>query len=467
MTVVRCTTLFKKVGFCLSKMITTSSDNDSLNTKKSHTIVACFLAIAFLSSIVFFNSSGSELTWKQKDTTACITTTSSSSSEEGCTTNRKHQCLSFDNEFDRILASSKQVFLTMPTKAAGSSMGAFLQKHCLKDYYYPVSDLGDFAPSNPLLGTGPSFATMLDFNYDVPPVLSSHIGSPDDLPRLVRSATDETLVIYMHRQETDRLISSIKHVASSFCSGLFKNINNPLQHQLWYMEKYGSMVHLVDEDINGLDSLLADPDVKAIFQHPKIMAERDKMNPDQVDKVLEELIHDPKLGSAVVKLKSRMDIPYPYPAHYGKCIIEESVLHDIVSNHFNETFFSTKRTLTCGFFDELERHKPQNMVLINYKQANKLQLAFAQHYCPELITRNEVPIQENVDAMKDRVYTRLANSKTKHGLNEVLLTEWVETKRHVLETVFDWNSDFECHGKVRELEKELFPCNDEILHINV
>ena len=62
---------------------------------------------------------------------------------------------------------------------------------------------------------------MLQSSFEIPTLISSHIFNFEYFMNLVKLATDDSLIIYVHRNGTDRLRSAIRHVGSNR-----KSLNN-------------------------------------------------------------------------------------------------------------------------------------------------------------------------------------------------------------------------------------------------
>jgi len=121
-------------------------------------------------------------------------------------------CLTLDlnGTLDKILESStKQVFLIMPAKAAGSSMKDFTRK-CLKSEFQSKKE------NNHLFLDEIRKDFILDQDTHLNSIITSHAHNSLDVLRIIRNAHRDTLTIYIHRDETDRLVSSIRQVIQSF-----------------------------------------------------------------------------------------------------------------------------------------------------------------------------------------------------------------------------------------------------------
>ena len=115
---------------------------------------------------------------------------------------------------DKLLSKYKQVFVIMPAKAAGTTFRSFTKK-CMVSMN--LNAFVDHAPQ--LLKFEKDVDTAFRSELKMPTLISSHVDKARDLHELLRSATDDTLIVYIHRQETNRLLSAINHVITSrYCS---------------------------------------------------------------------------------------------------------------------------------------------------------------------------------------------------------------------------------------------------------
>ena len=116
----------------------------------------------------------------------------------------KVDSMSMSMSMDDIMNRTKQVFITMPAKAAGSSMKYFTRQ-CTKSY----------PPDNFINDRKNLKKTFFADNYELPSIIASHLYNDAPLVHLVKSSTRKTLIIYIHRDESERLISGIKMVLMS------------------------------------------------------------------------------------------------------------------------------------------------------------------------------------------------------------------------------------------------------------
>ncbi len=281
--------------------------------------------------------------------------------------------LDYDGGMDDILRDARQVFITMPAKAAGTSMKEFTtkcMKHDVPDNFINRSDLTK---------------KFLTSSLHLPSIVTSHLYKGDTpMMDLAKHGSRQTLIIHIHREETDRLLSAIKHVTTSG---------------------------------------LCDP------TYPRI------------------------------KLKNVDISEFHMERNETHCTLDEEPVVDLIESGFEEVGFGSSKILTCNAFEAIEQNAP-NMVLVHYKQANKLQKLLAKHHCPELTDEEWHPTESNVASKKGRdIYLRLKNGDI------VQLDEWLHEKRDVLEYTLKMKNDVSCQGKMRHMEDDLFACKDEVMQI--
>lgn len=126
--------------------------------------------------------------------------------------NRGASCLSlgFHKDMDQLLSKYKQVWIIMPAKAAGTSFKEFT-KDCMSAAGTP-----SFADQdNPFINSKRSETAFLG-QLEMPSLVASHLYQFETKPfcNVMKHASKDTLVVYSHREETSRLISSIKEVVA-------------------------------------------------------------------------------------------------------------------------------------------------------------------------------------------------------------------------------------------------------------
>lgn len=115
--------------------------------------------------------------------------------------NEKCLNLEFEENMDALLANHKQIFIAMPAKAAGSSLKNFTGK-CMKRNM-----------RENYINFGPEGRKHYLSDYVHPPsIITSHFYTDEPLVHLSKYPIQNALTIYVHRDETDRVISGIKEV---------------------------------------------------------------------------------------------------------------------------------------------------------------------------------------------------------------------------------------------------------------
>jgi len=282
--------------------------------------------------------------------------------------------LDYDGDMDDILRDKRQFFITMPAKAAGTTLKQFTTK-CMKHK----------VPDN-FINYPASTKKFLTHSFRLPSIVASHLLEDKTMIDLVKHGNRQTLIIHIHREETDRLLSSIKHVATSE---------------------------------------LCEP------SYPR------------------------------VKFKNVNIKKFHINRNKTHCTFDEEPFVDLVESGFQEIGFGSSKILTCNAFKAIEQNTP-NMVLVHYKQANKLQKLLTKHHCPELLDEDWYPTVAHMASEKRRdgnVYLRLKNGHI------VQLDKWLHEKRDVIEYTLKMKHNVSCQGKMRYMEDDLFACKDEAMQI--
>ena len=165
-----------------------------------------FLAASSL--IIIVNRSMFSIVHEHKDFTSTI--------EEYTSRFSSNQCVSLDynNDMDNILSEVKLVYVVMPAKAAGSTIKTFTSS-CMKEK-------GAFAATDNILNKWHGdkdkklFQAIMG-SIELPSVIASHVYSSESMVDLIKHSTRKSLIIYVHREETDRLKSAIESVVSAEC----------------------------------------------------------------------------------------------------------------------------------------------------------------------------------------------------------------------------------------------------------
>ncbi|KAL7426714.1 hypothetical protein ACHAXM_000550 [Skeletonema potamos] len=123
------------------------------------------------------------------------------------------QCLDLDlnKEMDSLVASAHQVVITMPAKGGGSSMKEFTQQ-CSNSS--KVTELFGFIP---IANDTNVLKEFLIDSLHVQTVVSSHLSNDEGLIHLAKYPSQKTLLIYIHREESERVISGVKMISQHIC----------------------------------------------------------------------------------------------------------------------------------------------------------------------------------------------------------------------------------------------------------
>lgn len=277
-------------------------------------------------------------------------------------------CLSFEGRFKKLVQSSKQLFITYPAKAAGTSLKNFT-KDCMGETHIAEDNFFNF--EHRVIDT-------LITNFQLPSIITGHLYNDETLVNLIKGASDNTLLIYSHRHENDRVVSSIKQVVSRLCKGLLEAI-----------EEFESYV-----DLNG-----------------------------------------------------------------NNCVIQEEGLRDLILQQKLEIGLGVNNTLTCQVYDAIEEHKAK-VVVFHYKQVVRLQKLLAEKYCPKLLSKS--PIHVPTFGGELNINVKLLSTG-----KQVTMDEWINAKKELLEWGFGLKKNIQCQGRLRDMEKSLFSCEDEVIQFNI
>lgn len=142
-------------------------------------------------------------------TTSSTSNTSATISNHTQTTKHGNSMCLNKNEFKRNIDHHEQIFVVMPPKAGGSSLTIFA-KSCY----------GEAAVYQDELHTPNLRKKWLTQSYDDTPNLHiGHVLTENGMKYLLKGAPKDSLIVYIHREESSRLASAIKQVMEVFCRG--------------------------------------------------------------------------------------------------------------------------------------------------------------------------------------------------------------------------------------------------------
>lgn len=288
----------------------------------------------------------------------------------------KTSCLKFspNSEVEALIERSNQIFITMPAKAAGTSLEEFTTK-CTNGFLSNNIDRKDWEVINE--HAKDTKKAFLSSSLHLPPILTAHLIAGDKpLTDLIQHSTQKSLLVYIHREESDRLQSGVKQVASALVCGRARHKLGSLRH--FHIEKNAT-----------------------------------------------------------------------------HCTIDEGPLIDLIEKRTQEVGIGAPNILSCEMYNAIEMNAPR-MIIMHYKQVNKLQKILAKKYCPGLVNK---PVVANV--AKEKLLSVLLRLQNKQGL--VSIDEWLDAKSGLLEWSLNLRRNATCQATTRHMEDELFTCTDEVL----
>lgn len=119
------------------------------------------------------------------------------------------RCLGLDvnGDMDQLLARYKQIFVITEAKAAGTTFKHFTA-NCMRD------NQSFLQVDNILMKPGPMLEAFMGPTLELPRLISSHVTRAEEIVHFSKHVTDESLIIYTHRQGTEKRLSAIRHVCA-------------------------------------------------------------------------------------------------------------------------------------------------------------------------------------------------------------------------------------------------------------
>ena len=218
-------------------------------------------------------------------------------------TSTSGQCVSAYSDLKDLIESAEQLILTMPAKAAGSSLKQFVEK-CngpeysqLRTNFLGAAGNYDFKKNYPQILTN---------SLVMPPVVASHLRSSDEpFIHLIRNMPTSNLIIYFHREEHSRLRSAIKHavVARAPLHNDMHYIFERIDDNKYFLEErtlFSLILKRYGEMSPGTYDLLSCETYQAIDDYAPNMAFVDYRDANFVQKLIAEK-HCPDLVGEVVE----------------------------------------------------------------------------------------------------------------------------------------------------------------------
>jgi len=164
--------------------------------------IQCILLITLAGVGFIFTSNDTQVILEQNRRSTVVDPLSAS-----IMTNDQCVDLGRGGDLDTLIAKSSSVFLTMPAKAAGCSLKYFVQ------------ECQNVTIRDNVINNKEKYHQFLTDSYKLPKIIASHTYSDEALLRLFQQTTKNTLIVYIYREETDRLLSGIEQVVHSLCTG--------------------------------------------------------------------------------------------------------------------------------------------------------------------------------------------------------------------------------------------------------
>lgn len=148
------------------------------------------------------------------------------------------------------------------------------------------------------------------------------------------------------------------------------------------------------------------------------------------------------------------------------CILDKGAVLDGIKNRKQENGIGIAEVLTCGTYEAIQDNAPQ-LLFVNYKQIDKLQVLLAKHHCPELI--ESLPIHSNVQENKlTKILLRSIvpnNDADSNNETTIPLDDWLNEKSSTLEWSLNLRDKVTCQAKTVWIETQLFACPDEVFKV--
>lgn len=149
----------------------------------------------------------------------------------------------------------------------------------------------------------------------------------------------------------------------------------------------------------------------------------------------------------------------------GNCFVEENKLIQLIQSGKREIKFGSSALLwNCETFEIMKEYQ-SNVIVMNYKQADKVQNVLVNKYCPELL--KELPLSpSNTAGEKMTMFVRLLNETERRAIGPVKLDDWLKRKKELIPWIIRRSKGGtygSCRGKLREMEATLDGCEDGIM----
>jgi hypothetical protein len=137
---------------------------------------------------------------------------------------------------DAIAKETNQVFITMPDKAAGTTLMHFTRTCMNQDNL-----IGDY------INFREKIENIITQNYRAPSIIASHIHSDTPFIDILKGSTRESLIIYIHREELSRVRSAAQHILiSRLCA--YHELGKKLMNKYYFNVELNGTRCTIDEE---------------------------------------------------------------------------------------------------------------------------------------------------------------------------------------------------------------------------
>ena len=334
-----------------------------------------------------------------------------------------------DSSNENDINNLPHVFIFMAAKAGGTSLKEFAD-----DCYRETVGGDAFAkakrPRDNFMNQPSELMSYLLQSLQVPKIVASHLLGPTPLLDTVRHASRKSIFIYVYREETDRLLSAIRHVVTT---------------RLCNSDGYS---------------------YRKAFQRP---------------------IHSRKAVFGL-ELSTAQD-----GAGRKTCTFdEEPFVREVIVKAAQEVGFSVPSQLNCDVWGELQETGPDRFFFVHYSAVDHVQAALAAKYCPAVTPKREnvrktgnsgeagehatSPLlstaSQKTSANQDYYSVRLPNSQQSGNHNLIELNEWLDAKKGALEFSLRMSGNRtsgtgpgSCKRRTRILEDAMDTCDSGMVQL--
>merc|ERR1711862_979304 len=106
-------------------------------------------------------------------------------------------------------------------------------------------------------------------------------------------------------------------------------------------------------------------------------------------------------------------------------------------------------------YKSIQQNTP-SLIVIDYKQANKLQNILAKHYCPNMVAE-----MINLDANKQGTHVSVYSQKTNTTVD---LNKWIDEKEGS-RIFIEYKEEGSCQSKTKKIEHDMYNCAEKVISV--